>query len=182
MKFYLLEKPDWFTGEIDILRFHQGVNYQDFADNRMYRLPKRLMLYTKNKEYGEYPDILLDPLPLFSENMWMSILQFMDEPLHTHFILMEEKTGQARHYYSPDFKRIKGRVIRNKEEGERTTASLLLEGNVPENVPILYLEEARRIWVMVQLDIAESFIRRGLCDVKLFPVDKEVIENGIYQF
>ncbi|MDD7050172.1 MAG: hypothetical protein PUI41_04535 [Lachnospiraceae bacterium] len=170
MKFYLLEQPDWPTAEIDVLNFHHSVNYRDFIQDQMYRLPARLMLYIRHKEYVEYPGILLMPLPLFSKNMWKCIGNFMKEPLHTHFIFMDEKTRHSEQYYCPAFRRVKGRVVMEEQKGSIQPVSLLSEECIPEAIPALYVQDGEKIWVMLRQDLLESLMRMGLCEVKLLPI------------
>ncbi len=173
MKFYLLEKTEGFTGEIEILNFYQSVNVQDFVNDRMYRFPSRVLMQIKHKEYMDYPEILLDPLPLFKENLWKSILQFVEKPLHTHFMLMEEKTRHTENYYCPSFRRIKGSVKIEGEPGEKQTVRIFIKEGIPEDVPAFYLQDENRIWVMLRLDLLESLMRMGLCDIGLLPVEEE---------
>ncbi len=173
MRFYLLDKTEEFTGEIEILNFYQSMNVQDFVNNRMYRLPSRVLMQIKHKEYMDYPGILLDPLPLFKENLWKSILQFVEKPLHTHFMLMEEKTRHTQNYYCPAFRRIKGSVKIEGELGEKRTAHILLKKGIPEAEPAFYLQNESRIWVALRLDLLESLMRMGLCNISLLPVEKE---------
>ncbi len=181
MKFYLLEKPQDFTGEADMLDFHRLVDYRDFDRNQMYRMPQRLIIYTRHKEYGEYPEILLDPLPLFSEKMWKGIGNFMEKPLHTQFILMDEKTRHGKSYYTPAFRRISAKVMKKQKQGKVGPVELLLKEAIPEDVPALYLQEERRVWVMVRLDLLESFMRLGLRDIRLLPIEGEEVENGNFK-
>ncbi|MBQ9989542.1 MAG: hypothetical protein IJP31_01155 [Lachnospiraceae bacterium] len=168
MKFYLLEKPEWFTGEMNILNIHGSLNMQDFIQDRMYCMPSRLLMQIRHREYAEYPGILLDPLPLFEKKMWECILRFMDRPIHTHLLLMDQKAGNNREYYCPDFRRVKGSV--KITEGK---AYLLLEEKRPKHVPAFYLQKEQRIWVMIRLDLLESFMRAGLCDLRLIPIEEE---------
>lgn len=173
MKFYLFEKPEWFTGDMDILDFHKSINMQDFMNDRMHRIPAMLFMQIKHREYVEYPGILLEPIPLFEEKLWQSILQFMEKPIHTHFLLMDEKTRHTRNYYCPDFRRIKGSVKITGEPGERQTAQLVLEEERVKDIPAFYLQDGRRLWMMFRLDLVESFMRQGLCDIKLIPIEGE---------
>ncbi|MGN0304841.1 MAG: hypothetical protein ACI4D2_01650 [Lachnospiraceae bacterium] len=172
MKFYLLEKPDWFTAEINVLNFHHRVNYQDFVHNRMYRIPERLMLYIEHREYAQYPEILLSPLPLFSERMWKCLGNFMEKPIYTHFIFMDKKTRHSEQYYCPALRRVKGRVIPEERKGGIQPVSFLGEEAVLEDIPALYVQDRDKIWVMLRQDLLESMMRMGLCDVKLLPVKR----------
>lgn len=176
MRVYLVEKPDWFTGQMEIPKFYQSVNIQDFLEDRMYGLPQRLFMEITHKEFAEYPGLLLEPIPLFEENLWKTILQCMPKPLDTQFIFMEENTRRSISYHCPAFQRIKGSVRINGRRGERQAVHLLLEKKLPKDVPAFYLQEEGRVRVLLQLDLVESFMRVGLNDVRLLPVVKEEVK------
>lgn len=169
MKYYLLQKPEYFTGMIDILDFHKYVDYRAVIEDRAYCLPAHYMLLARRREYAQPPDILLEPLPLFGEKAWEAVRCFMAEPLAIHFILMDEKTRESIHYYYPSFRRINGRVeVQERGKG----AALFLEGGIPEDIPVVYVQEEGKIWTLAALDLLESLMRNGLCDIKLVPAEK----------
>ncbi len=170
MKYYLLRKPEFFNGELDIINFHRQVNYRQFADDRMYQMPSRITLRIRHRERLEYPQILLEPLPLFHETAWKTIQDFMKEPLHTKFLFQDEKTGEIYRYFCPAFRRVRGKAAFAGGRGEAMTVEVCPEESFPGGLPALYLADADKIYVLMGLDILESFMRKDLCDIRFLPV------------
>lgn len=170
MRYYLLQKPDWFTGGIDIIRLHQRLDYRWFSQEQMHRLPSMTTLWIRHKEETEYSAILLEPLPLLNDTAWSVLQLFMKKPPHMHLILRDEKTRDIFHYFCPDLRRIKGRVDLSGKTGDREEARCYLEDALPEGLPIMYLKDGDRIQVVMGVDMLESLMRRGLCDIKLIPI------------
>lgn len=167
MRYYLLQTPEFFTDGIDIIDFHKKVGFRSFYDDRLYELPSRSILYTVHKEYGFYPDIVLDPMPLFSSNAWAAIQAFMGKIYHVHFILMDKETRIHKNYYCPCFGRINGRT--EFFNGKPGAVTIYLKEPLPKDIQAVYLREGDRISVIAALDLLESLMRRGLCDMKLIP-------------
>ena len=74
MRYYLLKTSDVFNGEIEILHFHEQLDYRLFSGDRMHEMPSKVVLQIRHKERMEYPPILLEPLPLFNKMVWTSII------------------------------------------------------------------------------------------------------------
>ena len=170
MRYYLLKKTDFFTGEMEIIDFHQQLDYRLFSADRMYQMPTRLTFRIKHREYAEYPQILLDPLPLFNKTVWRTMQSFIKKPLHTHFIFLDEKTRDTYHYYCPLLHRVRGKQEFYGEQGEVSKVRIYPKDTFPDGLPVLYLDDGSCIQVLMGLDILESLMRKDLCDIRLVPV------------
>lgn len=165
MRYYLLQTPDFFTDEIDIIDFHKKVGFNSFYNDKLYNLPSRCILYINHKEYAFYSDIVLEPIPLFSEKAWDAVQLFMGNVFHAHFILMDKETRIHKNYYCPSFRRIKGKTEFFKDKPGKVNVYLMEP--MPRDLPFVYLKDGDRIQILAALDILESLMRRGLCNIKL---------------
>lgn len=178
MRYYLLKTPDIFNGDIEILRFHQQLDYRLFSSNRMYQMPSKIVLQIRHRERTEYPAILLEPLPLFNKMAWTTIQSFMKKPLHTHFIFLDEKTKDSYQYFCPAFRRARGKLESSLIQEAANGIKIYLEESLPEDLPVWYLDNGEEIQVFMALDILESLMRKDLCDIQLLPV--QIMEEQVY--
>ena len=170
MRYYLLDKPELFDGEVEIINFYQQLDYRVFSSDRMYQMPSRITFQIRHKERIEYPPVLLEPLPLFNKMAWNTIQSFMKKPLHTHFIFIDEKTKDIHHYFCPSFRRVKCRQVFGVRQDGMKEVKIYSEEAFPDGLPVLYLDDGNKILVLMRLDILESLMRKDLCDIRLLPV------------
>ncbi len=178
MRYYLLKTSDVFNGEIEILHFHEQLDYRLFSGDRMHEMPSKVVLQIRHKERMEYPPILLEPLPLFNKMVWTSIQSFMKKPLHTHFILLDEKTKDSYHYFCPVLRRVRGRLNHPVKQGDIKEIKIHLEEKFPEDLSVWYLDDGEEIQVLMGLDLLECLMRKDLCDIRLLPV--QIVEERVY--
>lgn len=171
MKYYLLQTPEFFTDSIDIIDFHRAVDYRAFYDDAMYRMPSDHIYQIRHREHVVYPDILLQPLPLFSESARDTIQLFMGKLFYVHFILMDEVTRDYHHYYCPFLRRLNGKTESVSRPGKTCSIRILTDEKMPENLSLLYMKTNDKIQVLIGLDLAESLMRKGLSDIDLLPVE-----------
>jgi len=67
--------------------------------------------------------------------------------------------------------RISGTCTLKQRTDSFGSALVVLSNPIPDDVPILYLDTGQDIHVLVRIDLIESFLRKGLCSVRLIPVE-----------
>ena len=50
MRYYLLKTSDVFNGEIEILHFHEQLDYRLFSGDRMHEMPSKVVLQIRKTE------------------------------------------------------------------------------------------------------------------------------------
>lgn len=164
MRYYLVKKLE----EIripDIKNFNQVIKYRAFEENRPQVMPHRTVCVLNNS--CDLGTILLSPFPLFHSETKKSLDLFLWDYRYREFIFLDQKKSISELYYLPFFLRISGNITRKEETGDRI---LKLHSEWTEDIPIIYLEEERKLQIVIRLDLLESLMRKGLCGVELVPV------------
>lgn len=164
MRYYLV-RPLEGIREPEILNYNEVIPYKTFQQNRPGKIEKRTVCILQNR--ADLEDMLLSPLPLFSENARKSLNLFWWDRKYRELIFLDRAgSGSHKIYFLPFFPRIEGKV--QKE------ALVILKKPIQEDIPAIYVEEEEKIHVILRLDLVESLLRNGLCGVNLQPVSLEI--------
>ncbi|MFR4440705.1 MAG: hypothetical protein ACLT46_13315 [Hungatella sp.] len=163
MKYYLIKELEGIRRP-DIKNFNQTIDYRAFEEDRFPSMPARTVCVLNNT--CDFGMLLLSPFPLFHSEMKKSLDLFWWDCKYREILFLDQKKRKSALYYLPFFLRIRGNIER-KEQGK---CFLNLRSEWPEDIPIIYLKEEKKLQVVLRLDLLESLMRSGLCGVELVPV------------
>lgn len=151
--FYIKENPENMRG-IRIYTSEDIPRNIDALNERFYEIPRELVLEIEKTNNFIFPDLMINVYPLISERFREVLLLFDIEIFVKRVVLIDKESREMQSYYllytenllNTDFNNF-FRVVR---------------------------EENENIGFIVNLDFAESLIRRGVKGIKFVEVEESV--------
>lgn len=169
MKYYemILDK-DYANGP-KIMNWFEKINPDEMCYGFAHKYPKRLLFYVKKNAELVFPDIVLHPFLLVSDETQNVIKTYCDYiPFH-HIVLMTKSGKKMRVYQQPFIENLK--VMKSEVKEGVDCYYFEREDFYVQRIPIFQFEYKMEKHYVIRLDLLESILRRNQTGFTIKPVE-----------
>lgn len=147
MKYFVLEKQEG-NGIPEIVNWYEKLDVRRINRQQHRKLPRIIMLDIKIWKEDIFPDMLFQPVLLVSQEV-MAVIKMYDAemPYHT-VVLMDVDQTRSGVYCLPVLEEIR-------------------DGEITENIPLGFITERGCKKILVERDLLESLLYRGMTGVSV---------------
>lgn len=149
MKYFVMREHWDFINRFHLSGWENQINPQWVCFEELHRIPQRNDLSVKEENGCPLPDIITAPFLLVSEMVYQVLKMYGEEPYYRDVVIVNEGNQRHSHYYLL--------LLRSGEEDK----------NIIEYGSMFYKNVAGKQEIIVNLDFAESILRRGAVGIWL---------------
>jgi len=141
-----------------------------------FQLPEQLVIPVSTIEQTVWADVLVSPIFMISKEIQNVIKIYGDVIYSKDVILLDQKNTRSKIYCIPWFERGRGeKIYEETDRKELVKIALELDSKINKWSNIFQVESESELDTIINLDLAESILRRSLDGVGL----KETVISGI---
>lgn len=163
MKYFILKLNKTCSYVPQLKEFEHNTDLMNAAQNKanFLKLPEHMIVPVKTTEQTVWADILTSPVFLLSKKV-KDLIEIYDDTLFSKdMIFLDQKNLKSKTYYMIGFEKVKGNVTHGIVKG-RELINIQLEPSRKINhwTNIFQVEFNKTIYTIINLDLAESLMRR----------------------
>lgn len=162
MKYFILRKDERFNDGPYIANI--SINHKFVCKEQFYKIPKRQSATIKVKETTIFPDFMDRPVLIVSELFWSVVKMYQDTALKRDLVLIEPESQMIKQYYIILLENVP--ILKDSNQNI-TDISLEQKGRPLEDRNIFEIELEGKREIVVNLDFAESILRRKCFGIQL---------------
>lgn len=147
MRYFILREHSDLARQLHINGWRNQINPQWICFEELYRIPHHTILSVENKKETPLPDVITAPFLMVSEMVY-KIMKMYGEGLYYRDVILGDEE-KYHHYYLI--------LLKNAEKEKKAV----------ESASIFYKRIENKQEVVVNLDFAESILRRGAVGIWL---------------
>lgn len=162
MKYYLIRESDQIKNTPHIINWMKKIDKRNITWGRYNKIPRVTTLYVEDNNFTVFPDVLSRPFFLITDKLH-DILELYEPNMdYRQIVLIDKKKNKAVQYFMPHLQIVdclgEGTVF-NMDHSE--LKQIVLDKNKIPDKTIFQLDRVSSRYVVVNLNVLESFLRRG---------------------
>lgn len=171
MKYFLIETDERYNYP-RIRNWHEKIDIRDICRDKAYKLPKRELVFIKSNPETLFTDVIAKPFFLVSEKVKKIILLYQPNTILKELVILDKIYEKAERYYLPVFDEIEclaeGSVLNPDNSVLR---EIVLDRDKIKDMYIFRIAGVKKQYIVGNLDIVESMLKRGCEGIKLTELD-----------
>lgn len=162
MKYYLIKESDQIKNTPHIMNWMKKIDERNITWGRYNKIPKITTLYVQDNNFIVFPDVLSRPFFLITDKLH-DILELYEPNMdYRQIVLIDKKKNKAVQYFMPHLQIVD--CLGDGTEFNMDHSELkhvVLDKNKMPDKAIFQLDGVTNRHVVVNLNVLESFLRRG---------------------
>lgn len=170
MKYFLIREDERISRRPYMINVHEKIDVRDVCEESAYKLPRRELVFVKSGTI--FTDIISEPLFLVSEKIKKVIIMYEPRTPMKELILLDRESAAAETYYLPIFQEVSCLAEKTEYNPAHTALKkIVLKHDLVRNKAIFKVAGVAGHYVIGNLDIAESFLKRECLGISLTEVE-----------
>ena len=167
MKYFLIKMDQKFDTAPEIKGWFDKIKHRNICVERSHNIEKRQLLFIESNPNTVFPDILTFPFFLITAVVRDVVRMYEPNVMFKQIVLLDPKYSKTCTYYLPILNEVdclRGKHVQNNAENSNC---IKVNTQIIGDQSIVYamLEEKR--YIVANLSIVESFLRRGAIGISL---------------
>ncbi|MCI8789505.1 MAG: hypothetical protein HFH92_10415 [Lachnospiraceae bacterium] len=170
MKYFLIQEDKRITRRPYLINVYEKMDVRDVCEENAYKLPHRELIFVKGGTI--FTDIISDPFLLVSEKIKKVIIMYEPRTPMKELILLDRERAAAETYYLPIFQEVDCLGKRTEYNQACTVLKkIVLRHDKVRNMSIFRIAGTTGHYIIGNLDIVESILKRGCLGINLTEVE-----------
>lgn len=172
MKYFLIEENSRITQAPKIINWHEKIDVRNIHRENAFKLPMRELVFVKSNPELIFTDIISSPFFLVSEKVKKTIQMYEPKTVLKELVLLDKEYEKAQRYYLPVFEEVECLAegsIWNFNCSE--IRKIVLNSEKIKEFSIFQIAGAQKQYIVGNLEIVESILRRGCKGILLTELD-----------
>lgn len=170
MKYFLIREDERISRRPHMINIHEKIDVRDVCKEGAYKLPRRELVFVKSETV--FTDVVSEPFFLVSEKLKKVIIMYEPRTPLKELILLDRESAAAETYYLPIFEEVTCLADKTEFNPAHTALKkIVLKHDVVSNKAIFKIAGVAGHYVIGNLDIVESFLKRECLGISLTEVE-----------
>lgn len=168
MKYFLLETDKKISQIPQIVRLHDKIDVRDIHQESAYKIAHRQLLTVKGDVDTFYPDIISNPVFLMSQGAKRVVEMYEPRTVWRETVLLDRESEKVSRYFLPIFEEVDclaENAVFNLNHS--LLKEIVLDGKKLLEHAIFRIAGVEKVYIVGNLDIVESMLKRGLRGIGL---------------
>jgi hypothetical protein len=178
MEYFRLEQDKRLSNAVTIANFNSIIGRYEVLHGDYSKIDNVVVTFASKNEYNWFPDVMDKQLLLISESMKDVFDLYLGKFLHKLFCILDNDKRTHAYYYLPIFPFIDCLSFTESKYAPDKTLfhEIALEEEKIPNTPIFLVDKVLTQMLIVNLEVAESILRRKMKGIRLRKV--KIIKTG----
>lgn len=172
MKYFQLQEDERITQRPYLVNAHEKLDIRDICRQRAYKLPRRELIFVHGNNETIFTDMISTPFFLVSGKIREVIMMYEPKTEMKEIVLLDRENAAAETYYLPIFEELEC-LGEGTEYNPAHTAlrKVVLDWKKVKGKAIFRIAGVEKQYIIGNLDIVESILKRGCMGIKLTEVE-----------
>ncbi len=174
MKYFLIEEDVRMTGYPRIVHWNEKIDIRDISPKNAHKLPVRELLFVQGNENTVFTDFIFKPFFLVSEKVKKVLKMYEPTLITKELVLLDQVYERTERYFLPVFEEVEclaKQTTYNLDHSE--LKHIVLEAEIVKNYSIFRIANFRKQYIVSNLDVVESILKRGCESFQLTELEME---------
>lgn len=172
MKYFLMEGDKRIVYSPKIRGWHEKLDIRDISLEGAYKIPKRELMFIEDNPNTIFTDIISNPFYLVSDKVKKTIRMYEPNIILKEVILLDPIFEKTERYFLPIFEEVECLAEESVFNlNHSMIKKIILDKSKVEDRSIFRIANVSKHYVVGNLDIVESILKRGCLGLQLTEIE-----------